>query len=70
MANVSVNGNGSQFYISFGENSQLNGLCPVFGRVIGGQDILDKLEKSFTVGGKPATEIVVVDCGVVEASTA
>ncbi|EDO05981.1 putative Peptidyl-prolyl cis-trans isomerase-like 3 cyclophilin [Babesia bovis T2Bo] len=46
MANLSKpNTNGSQFFITYAKQPQLNGVCTVFGRVIDGMDALDRMEK-------------------------
>jgi cyclophilin family peptidyl-prolyl cis-trans isomerase len=44
MANSGPHTNGSQFFILFKESSFLNGSYNVFGRVIEGLDVLDKIE--------------------------
>ncbi|GAA5987359.1 hypothetical protein JCM10908_001926 [Rhodotorula pacifica] len=54
MANSGPNTNGSQFFITFRERcDHLNGKHTVFGRLVGGQDILDKIER---VPIDPATD--------------
>ena len=45
MASVGVNTNGSQFYISLSPTYHLNGRCMVFGRLVGGEELLSRLEK-------------------------
>lgn len=45
MATVGVNTNGSQFYISLSPTQYLNGRCVVFGRLVGGEDVLARMEK-------------------------
>lgn len=69
MANAGVNGNGSQFFISFGENLHMNGISPVFGRVIKGIEVLDKIEKAFLVRGKPSEDIVITKSGAIPAES-
>lgn len=38
-------GNGSQFYVTFQEQKGLDGEATVFGRIVEGWEVLDKLEK-------------------------
>lgn len=65
MASVGVHTNNSQFYISLAPMPQLNGRCVVFGRIISGDDILQRIEDSFTVRGMPVRDVLVMDCGLV-----
>lgn len=44
MANSGVNSNGSQFFITFGPQPDLNGSYTVFGQVEEGMDVLEKLQ--------------------------
>lgn len=66
MASIGVNTNGSQFYLSLSPSLHMNGRCSVFGRVKGGEEILDRLEKVFTVRRVPVTDIVVTQCTIQE----
>ncbi|KIJ32039.1 hypothetical protein M422DRAFT_111421, partial [Sphaerobolus stellatus SS14] len=45
MANRGPGTNGSQWYITFREAPNLDGKHTVFGKLVGGDDILDALEK-------------------------
>ena len=46
MANSGPDTNGSQFFITYGKQSHLNGLNTVFGIVIHGFDVLEKMERA------------------------
>jgi len=45
MANKGANTNGSQFYITFKPTAHLDKKHTVFGKLVGGEDVLDTLEK-------------------------
>lgn len=51
--------NGSQFYITFQAHPTLDGKSTVFGHVLEGMEVLDKIEKAELVPGKskPKDEI-------------
>lgn len=66
MASSGIHTNGSQFYISLGDTSYMNGRCVVFGRLVQGDDVLTTIEKVFTFRGAPAREISITDCGYIE----
>ena len=53
MANAGPGTNGSQFYVTYGALPQLDGRHTVFGRVVGGMDVLRLMER---VATDPATE--------------
>jgi peptidylprolyl isomerase len=58
MANAGPNTNGSQFFITTVPCDWLDGKHTVFGKVVSGTEIVDKIEN----GGETA---VIEDCGVV-----
>ena len=68
MANAGANTGGSQFFINLADNSfldynkqPLSSKHPVFGKVIGGMDVVDKIAKVQTdAGDKPIEDIVIV----------
>ncbi|ETV74993.1 hypothetical protein H257_10597 [Aphanomyces astaci] len=64
MANSGVNTNGSQFFITSKPMPHLNGRNVAFGKVVEGMDVVRKIENVYSVKGKPLTDIVVVDCGL------
>jgi len=62
MANSGPNTNGSQFFLTYAKMPHLNGKYTIFGRLIGGQDTLDKMER-VPVGPKdrPVTDIKLLE---------
>lgn len=65
MANSGPNTNKSQFFITYRSARHLDNKHTVFGRVVGGLDTLDKMEKVETDDkDRPLEEIKVVDCQV------
>jgi peptidyl-prolyl cis-trans isomerase-like 3 len=60
MANKGPNTNGSQFFVLFAPQPQLDGKNTVFGRVIEGLETLDKIEGVGVDGkGRPKEKVVV-----------
>lgn len=45
MASIGVHTNASQFYLTLGEATHLNGRCVTFGRVIEGDAVLKAIEE-------------------------
>jgi peptidyl-prolyl isomerase G (cyclophilin G) len=67
MANSGPNSNGSQFFITFSETPWLNGKHVVFGEVVEGYSICDKIEKLKTnAADRPNSKVQIVKCGVVK----
>ena len=60
MANHGPNTGGSQFFINTAKNTFLDGKHPVFGKVISGMDIVDKIESVQTDSEDRPVEDVVV----------
>ncbi|MGH2706324.1 MAG: peptidylprolyl isomerase [Actinomycetota bacterium] len=54
MANAGPNTNGSQWFITVGQASWLDGKHTVFGEVVEGQDVADAISKVPTKGDQPA----------------
>ncbi|MGL4854469.1 MAG: peptidylprolyl isomerase [Lentisphaeria bacterium] len=57
MANAGPNTNGSQFFITFVATPHLDGHHTVFGKVIGGMEVLDELEKIGSGSGRPKERV-------------
>lgn len=65
MANAGPNTNGSQFFLTTVETSWLDGAHVVFGEVVEGTDVVQKIEKMGSESGTPKTDLVIVDSGEV-----
>merc|ERR1712224_55253 len=66
MANAGPNTNGSQFFITTVKTSWLDGRHVVFGKVIEGMDIIQKVEAVGSSSGAPQKTVVVVESGLLE----
>ncbi len=66
MANAGPNTGGSQFFINLVDNNFLDSKHPVFGKVIEGIDVIDKIGKTETgPGDKPLQEIKIIKAEVI-----
>lgn len=63
MANAGKNTNGSQFFLTFAPCPALNGKHVVFGQVVQGLEVLDRLEELGTTKGAPKKTAKVFRCG-------
>jgi cyclophilin family peptidyl-prolyl cis-trans isomerase len=57
MANSGPNTNGSQFFLCFAAAPHLDGKHTVFGKVVAGLQVLDRLEKIGSQSGSPKEEV-------------
>lgn len=63
MANAGPNTGGSQFFINLVNNNYLDTIHPVFGKVVEGMDVVDKIAKVPTSGGplyRPLQNVTIV----------
>ena len=63
MANSGPNTNGSQFFICFTATPHLDGKHCVFGQIVQGMDVLDRIEAIGSSDGHTTKDTVIVDCG-------
>lgn len=66
MANSGPNTGGSQFFINLVNNNFLDDKHPVFGKVVEGMDVVDKIGKTKTLrGDRPAKDVTIIHAVIV-----
>mmetsp|Transcript_12821 Transcript_12821/g.14683 ORF Transcript_12821/g.14683 Transcript_12821/m.14683 type:complete len:107 (+) Transcript_12821:1-321(+) len=63
MANAGPNTNGSQFFICTADTPWLDGKHTVFGKVVDGLDVVDKIEEIGSQSGATAKPVVIAKSG-------
>ena len=66
MANAGPDTNGSQFFITTVVTSWLDGRHVVFGKVLEGQDVVDKIEGVGSRSGTPSKTVTIAAAGEIE----
>ena len=65
MVNTGTNTNNTQFFITFVACPWFDGKNIVFGKVVEGKEIVDKIhQRAGTSNGKPNVEVKIIDCGL------
>jgi peptidyl-prolyl isomerase F (cyclophilin D) len=63
MANAGRNTNGSQFFLCLVKTDFLDGKHVVFGGVVEGMEVVNRIAASGSQAGRTSKKIVIADCG-------
>eukprot|EP00824_Muranothrix_gubernata_P020126 TRINITY_DN40362_c0_g1_i1.p1 TRINITY_DN40362_c0_g1~~TRINITY_DN40362_c0_g1_i1.p1 ORF type:complete len:182 (-),score=47.05 TRINITY_DN40362_c0_g1_i1:67-579(-) len=63
MANAGPNTNGSQFFITLDKTAWLDGKHVVFGKVVEGMNVVQRMEQTGSQSGKTGVPVAISDCG-------
>ena len=64
MANSGPNTDGSQFFLTFTATPWLDGKHTIFGQVIQGMDVLEKLQKLGSRSGKTSEKVAILKASI------